>query len=302
MDTFVPTHQICGDAEDRLRSGCLLHEDTDPFITAETLWNWITKGFKRLKWIHGNLEFRQNIATPLRILVVVMMSLLLSTIARGQGIYADPRPRLLLDAEMGSQTSLGYKFPSISVGPSVEVPIASRFEFQSSGTFSPDNKAITNDGKLASASGSMIAFATERVGFIATLERSWLWTSQFDKVAWYPAAGVVLRNDYFGHGRLYATYTFATGCQWATANNPCTLQSNRLQGLTLRQEIRSRSHMRWGLQSGLYHFCDQSNPNEPQLARNCHWGVTALAIVRFEFHFGSTPRFARADPTETDNF
>jgi len=231
-----------------------------------------------------------------------MMSLLLCSASRGQEVFADSRPRLLLDMEMGSQTSLGYKFPSISVGPSIEIPVAKRFEFQASGTFSPDKKEITDDGKLAGGSGSFITFATQRVGFIATLERSWLWTSQFDKVAWYPSAGVVLRNDYFGYGRLYVTYTFPTGCQWATAGNACSIQSNRLQGLTVRQDVRSRSHMRWGLQSGLYRFCDESNPNEPQTGRKCHWGATALAIIRFEFHCGNKPRITPADATDSDNF
>jgi hypothetical protein len=237
-------------------------------------------------------------AIPKRILVLAAMSLVVCSAAWGQSDSTDDRPRLLLDAEVGSETALGYELPAISLGPSVEIPIANRFELQASGAYLPDKKAITNDGYLASVNGTAIGFATQRVGFTAGVENSWLWTSQFDKVARFPSAGVVVRNDYFGPGRFYVAYVFPTGCVWATASNPCQIQSNRLQGVTLRQEVRSVSHTRWGLESGFYHYCDEANPNELQ-PRNCHWGVTGSAIVRFEFHLGAR---AHTNATESDNF
>jgi hypothetical protein len=237
-----------------------------------------------------------------RVLLLAMMFLFFCAAARSQEIFGDQRPRFLLDTAIGSETALGYKFPSISLGPAFEIPVGNRFEMQTSGTYSPDRKAITNDGHLAMGTGSVVAFANQRVGFVGSVERSWLWTSEFGKSVWYPSAGIVLRNDYFGSGRLYLSYVFPTGCVWATANNPCNIQSSRLQGMTVRQEARSGSHTRWGFESGFYHYCAQGNPDEPQAGRTCHWGATALVLLRFEFHCGSRSRFTPLDATDSDNF
>jgi hypothetical protein len=191
-------------------------------------------------------------------IVCVFYSLQVSS----QEAFADHRPRLLLDMEIGSETSLGYKLPSTAFGPSLEIPVAKRMEFQASSAYSPDRKAITNDGNSLKVSGSAIGFANRQMGFVATIERNWLWTSQFDKSAWLPSAGVVIRND--GAGRSYLTYVLPTGCVWATPSNPCKIQSNRLQGIEIRQDIRSASHIRWGFKVGFYRFCDQGNVILPQ--------------------------------------
>ena len=236
------------------------------------------------------------------VLGVAILFLAFTSTAYGQTSVEDNRPRLLLDAETGTEAGLGYKSPSFSVGPAIEIPIAKRFEFQASGQYSPDKKAITDNGELADVSGSFVGFATQRVGFIATVERGWLWTSEFDKSAYFPSAGVVLRNDYLGHGRLYVTYTFPTGCVWATPSNPCSIQSNRLQGITLHQDTRSGSHTRWGFEGGLYNYCLEANPSEPQTGRVCRWGATARAILRFEFHLGSKSRFTARDVSDPDNY
>lgn len=217
-------------------------------------------------------------------------------------VSLDQRPRLLLEMEAGTETSLGYKFPSTDFGPAIEIPAGKRFEFQGGAAYSPDRKEITNDGQSLKLSASGIVFATERLGLVGTLERSWLWTSQFNEHSWYPGAGIVLRNDYWGPGRLYLTYLFPTGCVWAIPANPCTLQSKRLQGPELEQQVRSSSHIRWGFRGGVYHFCDQANPYEPQLGRNCHWGATAMASLNFEFHLGRRPRFMHQGASESDNF
>lgn len=291
-----------GDAEGRSRSEVHSPKNAGQAHTAETKWYVAQTPSRHGKHAHDRLRFREVTRSPKWSLVVTIMSLVFCSAAHGQSVFVDDRPRLLLDTEVGSETALGYKFPSISLGPSLEIPIANRFEFQASGEYSPDKKAITNDGELASVSGSVLGFATQRIGLIASVERGWLWTSQFDKAALFPSAGVVVRNDYFGHGRLYMTYTFPTGCVWATANNSCKIQSNRLQGITLHQDTRSTLHTRWGFETGLYHFCNEANPNEPQIGRTCHWGATARAIVRFEFHLGSRSRFTPADATESDNY
>ncbi len=261
-----------------------------------------TSGAMAQSFNQGQSRFSQITMNPKLILAVAIMSLIFCPVARSQEQFADSRPRLLLNTMIGSESSLGYDFPSVSFGPSLEIPVKKRFEFQLSGAYSPDKKNITHNGELASVSGSALAFANRRIGFIAKVERGWLWTSQFDKAALFPSAGIVIRNDYFGHGRLYMTYTLPTGCVWATPNVPCKIQSNRLQGITLHQDFRSPSNTRWGFETGFYNFCNEANPNQPNTGRNCRWGATARAVVGFEFHLGKKSRFASAVATNSDNF
>jgi hypothetical protein len=104
----------------------------------------------------------------MRILLAAIVLAVACLPVLAQESYADHRPRLLLDTEFGSETSLGYKFPSLAFGPSIEIPVAKRFEFQASSAYSPDRKAITNDGKSVKVSGSAIGFASSRLGFIGT--------------------------------------------------------------------------------------------------------------------------------------
>src|SRR5258708_24994394 len=129
-----------------------------------------------------------------RIALTGIACLFYSLQVSSQEAFADRRPRLLLDTEIGSQASLGYKLPSTAFGPSLEIPVAKRMEFQVSSDYSPDRKAITNDGNSLKVSGSAIGFANYRMGVIATIERNWLWTSQFDKTAWLPSAGLRIRQ------------------------------------------------------------------------------------------------------------
>jgi len=240
--------------------------------------------------------------SPTRIAIATIVCLFSASQTWSQERFSDHRTRLLLDAEVGSETALGYELPSSAFGPSMEIPVGNRLEFQTRALYSPDRKAITGDGQSLMVSGSAIAFATQRLGLIASLEHVSLWTSQFDKSSWLPSAGVVVRNDYFGAGRLYLTYVFPTGCVWATVANPCKLQSNRLQGFEFSQDIRSPSHIRWGFTGGLYHFCDQANPNAPQAGRRCHWAPTALVTLRFEFHLGRWLTSAHSGSDGSDNF
>lgn len=246
---------------------------------------------------------RNGLSRLSRVFSTAAAILLLAGVALGQEVYSDQRPRILLDGEFGSESALGYKFPSISMGPAVEIPIAKRFEVQANAYYSPDRKKITDDGTLAAVNGSLLMFVNQRFGFTGSLEQSWLWTSQFNKSALYPSAGVVVRNDYIGHGRLYVSYVFPTGCAAATAADPCTIQSSRLQGVKVRQEMRTFSRARWGVESGLYHYCNEGNPQEAQLGRDCRWGATALVLLRFEFHARrSNSRFTSLNAIESDNF
>src|SRR5258708_17235057 len=153
------------------------------------------------------------VSMALTVIVCLFYSLQVSS----QEAVADRRPRLLLDTEVGTQASLGYKLPSTAFGPSLEIPVAKRIEFQVSSAYSPDRKAITNDGNSLKVSGSAIGFANHRIGFIATIERNWLWTSQFDKTAWLPSAGVVIRKN--RAGRAVLTKRLSTDCGGGAPHN-----------------------------------------------------------------------------------
>jgi hypothetical protein len=214
--------------------------------------------------------------------------------------YANRWPRLVLDSEIGSAASLGYELPSTAFGPLMEVPLGNSWEVQILSLYSPDRKLITHDGQSLKLEGSAIRFLNGHIGVIGGLERDWLWTSQFGKKLLEPSAGTVLRNEAIG--RLYLTYLFPTGCVWATSGNPCTIQSNRLQGGEFRQEARLRSHLRLGFRGGVYHFCDQGDPKEPQAGRTCHLGFTAYLDFGIEFHLRQTSRSKEKAATNHDNF
>lgn len=209
-------------------------------------------------------------------------------------------PRLLLDGEIGSEAALGYDPPSTGFGPALEIPLGDSWEVQTRATYSPDRKAITHDGNSLKLEGSAIRFLNRRIGVMGKIDRNWLWTSQFNKRTLAPSPGILLRTESLG--RIYLTYLLPTGCVWATPTNPCTIQSNRLQGGEFRQELRVTSHLRWGFRGGIYHFCDQANPNEPQAGRYCHFGVTALMDLGFELHLGRASRFKQNTAGEYDNF
>jgi hypothetical protein len=233
--------------------------------------------------------------------LIVLLAATLLPAARADENPTDQRARLLLDSEIGGAGSLGFKFPATSFGPAVEIPIRDRFEFQSTALYSPSRKLITNDGNALDVSAAAIAFATSRVGIIAKMEHTSLWTSQFEENAWVPSAGAVVRNDYFGPGRLYVTYVFPTGCVWATSSNPCNIQSKRLQGMDIRQDARLGAHKRWGVDFGMYHFCDQSNQNEPAVGRRCHFGASAMITMSLEFHLGK-PALSAIKDAAPDSF
>jgi hypothetical protein len=233
--------------------------------------------------------------------VALLIAAAFSAPVWAQSDATDDRPRFLLDGEIGNLGELGYKIPSTAIGPGIEVPIESHFEIQANATYSPDRKLITDNGNSLDLGGSVIGFATNRLGFIASLDHTALWTSEFDKKSWAPAAGVVLRNDLFGPARLYVTYLMPAGCVWATPTNPCPIQSNRLQGVQVHEDVQGWSHGRWGLDSGVYHFCDEGNPNEPAAGRHCHMGATMMATFTLDFHLGRRNR-SWTNGAPPDNF
>ncbi len=202
-----------------------------------------------------------------------------------QGLIANtsPPPRIFLDSDIGLQTQLGFIPPSTDIGVSFEYPLWRRLEIQGAGSFSPDKKQITDDGYSFSVTGTAIVWPSWRVGVLGKVGYGRLWTSQFTEAVTSPSFGVVIRTHYEYPGRLYFRYTIPTGCVWATPSNPCTLQSKRLQGPSIRQEFQLLPHVRWGAEVGIYHFCDQSNENDPAAGRACRWAGTELVFVRFQF-------------------
>jgi hypothetical protein len=191
-------------------------------------------------------------------------------------------PRVFLDSDIGVRAQLGFIPPSRDFGASFEYPLWRRLEIQGTGSFSPDHKQITHNGYSYSLTGTAIIWPWWRVGVLGEVDHGRLWTSQFTEGGTNPTIGVVIRTHYVDPGRLYFSYSFATGCVWATRSNPCTLQSKRLQGPTIRQEFQVLPHIRWGAEWGIYHFCAQSNEDEPSIPRACHWGATEMVFVRIQ--------------------
>lgn len=195
----------------------------------------------------------------------------------------NPPPRIFIDSDIGVRAQLGFTPPSRDFGASFEYPLWQRLEIQGAGSFSPDHKQITHDGHSLSVVGTAIVWPSLRVGVLGEVGWGRLYTSQFTEGGTTPTIGVVIRTHYEYPGRLYFRYSFATGCVWATPSNPCTLQSKRLQGPTITQEFQVLPHIRWGAEAGIYHFCDQSNENDPAAGRTCHWAGTEMIFVRFQF-------------------
>jgi len=135
---------------------------------------------------------------------------------------------LIVDAELANERGLGYHFPVLGIGATAEIPIGQRFEAQTFVLVESARKYITGDGHAFYAGARGIWWVTSRFGITAEDERTFQWTSQFKKENWFPSGGVVIRDRGWGMpGRLYISYFHEGGCVWATAMNPCQIQSNR---------------------------------------------------------------------------
>jgi hypothetical protein len=189
----------------------------------------------------------------------------------------------MFDSSIGSSAGLGYKLPDTAFGFSIEKSVGRKYEFQLSSGFSPTHKYITNDGESLLASGAGLYWVNWKFAVLGGVNLSRLWTSQFEKSAIYPVAGIVMRTIWMHEnaGRIYITYEFPTGCVWATASNPCNIQSSRLQGVKFNPEFRVFAHTRVGLEMGFWHFCDQSNQFDPAAGRSCH--ITGTSAIKFRF-------------------
>lgn len=234
-----------------------------------------------------------------RKLAIVVVFLMCPFCASSQTIQTAPAPAgwmpgniWMLDSSVGTDAGLGHVLPSLRYGVSLERSITPRVELQVSAAYSPDHTFTTNDGNSLLASGQGLFWFNHRFAAVGGMHFARLWTSQFDKSAFFPLAGIAIRDRWMGElpGRMYIYYEFPTGCVLATATNPCNIQSNRLQGANFDQEFRVRPHLRVGFLFGFYHSCDQGNPFAPNVPRSCHYTVTSALQFRFEFaNLGSTP-------------
>lgn len=223
--------------------------------------------------------------SPLLVVIVILLVAILALLIGIATGHAQEIPsRVMLDAEGGSASGLGFRLPSLVFGTVLEMPITRRWEAQGSAKWSPDDKYITHDGNQAQIAGNALFWANNRVAFNGGIRFNRLWTSQFDKTAWNPVAGIVLRNNWQGApGRLYLTYSFPTGCQWATSANPCRIQSNRESGVEGYSEFRFWPHWRIGFRMAWVHYADQSNPLQPSAGRRWHDTGTTAMVIRYLF-------------------
>jgi hypothetical protein len=189
------------------------------------------------------------------------------------------RPMWFVDASVGGDADLGFKQPSRNFGTSVELPLSNRFELDAGVSFSPDNKVVTGNGTQLNGVGSGLFWIKDRFAITGGYEHSTLWTSQFTERVGNPFVGFVVRDNFAHPGRFYLNYFFPTGCVWATASNPCLLQSKRSQGFQFKQEFQLKSYLRFGLGGTIGHSCDQGDPTDPTAGRTCHVDYT------MDFHF-----------------
>lgn len=207
--------------------------------------------------------------------------------------------RWLATAEIGSASGLGYRLPDSVFGLGFERPFYmwapsrahtrenGRWEAQGALNWSPDNKYVTGNGNQAQIAGKAMFWPIRRLALSAGDGFTRLWTSQFNKSSWTPTAGIVVRDRWFGlPGRAYFDYLFPTGCQWATAANPCVIQSNRTHGVKWYQEFRIYPHVRFGIRGSVLTFADQGNQNQP-MPRTWHTTGTIDIVLRYEFRAGS---------------
>ena len=196
--------------------------------------------------------------------------------------------RILATGEIGTASGLGYQLPHLSAGIDLEKPLGSHWEAQGGVSWSPDRKYLTGQGNAVRASASGLFWPIQDVAVTGGVEYSHLWAGAFQKSAWFPFAGAILRDGWYGSpGRFYVHYVFSAGCQWATAANPCTIQSNRISGVEGFQEFRLWPHWRFGIRGAWWHFADQSNPLDPAAGRVWHDTGTVAVVVRYEFRAGS---------------
>ena len=109
-------------------------------------------------------------------------------------------------------------------------------------------------------------------------------TSQFTEGGTNPTIGVVIRTHYAGirAGCISLIRSrravYGRHAQIRARCNPSGCKVPRF-------DRNSRSCLTFvgGRSGGIYHYCAQSNEDEPSIPRACHWAGTELVFVRFQF-------------------
>lgn len=219
------------------------------------------------------------------ILAVVIIILSSAINTRGQDIPkaagTERSLHILIDGAIGSQTTLGYKLPDTTFGIAFEKTLGKHFELWGDFYYDPTHKFLTS-GHSFLEDTTIIYWINKRIGAAGGLSFSQFNGTAFSKVGWSPTAGVII-NDMWMHknpGQLSVLYLFPTGCTYATSSNPCTITDSRLQGVTLYQEFTILSHLRVGVQIGLYRSGDQVNPNAPNVPQSHEFSPTVAIKFR----------------------
>jgi hypothetical protein len=193
--------------------------------------------------------------------------------------------RWVFDTEFGSGAELGHTLSFTSFGPTVEYPVGDRFELQGKLLFGPTLSVSGRDGHSVETSALAIVWVNSRIGISAGAQHDWLWARQLNRSGWNPSLGVAVRDNLYRPGRFYASYLFPTGCNSNGPNSSCTSPSGRTQGLKLGQEMRLFPHVRAGFETGIFHFCNNSNTNG---LSSCQLAGAAIGVLRFEFNPGTS--------------
>lgn len=205
---------------------------------------------------------------------VLMVLLLLLFVAPCQ---AQSQVEMYILGRIGTSHELGFRLPNTAAGVNVERTFG-RATIGADTWLSPDRKISASSGHSVSASGYSTLWIGRRVGPTAGLGYSVYWsgspTGSYRKGQFSPELGIMAQDRL---GRFTALYLFPTGCVWGTS---CPLQSSRLHGVSLEQDIGITSRLSLGIAGAVLRFCDQSNPLVV-IQRTCQTGVTVHVVARF---------------------
>lgn len=193
--------------------------------------------------------------------------------------------RFLVGGQLGLVS--GYDIPTLQGNIGVEIPLSRHFEIQTRFSSGWTPKTDSHSGYSFHQEARGIYWFSDKLGINGEFRQTYLYTKLYDKHAWAPTAGLAWRNGWTGKdgmpGRMYLNWIFPTGCQWATASNPCRIQSSRLTGMEVNQEFRIGHHIRLGLIFGILRGLEQGNPNQPSAGRISYPAVDYEGVVRYEF-------------------